>query len=78
MLTVRLPEQLTQRRLTCAAPATVKRTNFQHTLLLEIQLSSLATEVLNQGLGKAMKAAPSARIPANKVNTCARQKAMCS
>ena len=36
-----------------------------------IQLSSLATETLNQGLGKAMKAVPSARIPANKVNACA-------
>jgi len=33
-----------------------------------IQLSSLATERLEQALGKAMKAVPSARIPANKVN----------
>lgn len=35
---------------------------------VQIQLSSLATERLEQALGKAMKAAPSARIPANKVN----------
>ena len=33
------------------------------------QLSSLATETPEQGLGKAMRAAPSARIPANKVST---------
>jgi hypothetical protein len=32
-----------------------------------IQLSSLATETPEQGLGKAMKAVSSARIPANKV-----------
>jgi len=34
----------------------------------QIQLSSLATERLEQALGKAMKVVPSARIPANKVN----------
>jgi hypothetical protein len=33
-----------------------------------IPLSSLATERLEQVLGKAMKVASSARIPANKVN----------
>ena len=77
MLTVRLPEPLTQRRLTCAAPATVKRTNvWQIYFCWPLQLSSLATEALNQGLGKAMRAASSARIPANKVKVCARKKAM--
>jgi len=33
-----------------------------------IQLSSSATERLEQAFGKAMEAVPSARIPANKVN----------
>lgn len=39
-----------------------------------IQLSSFATETPEQGLGKAMKAAPLARIPANKVNACVLKK----
>ena len=39
-----------------------------------IQLSSFATEAPEQGLGKAMKAVPSARIPANKVNACVPKK----
>jgi hypothetical protein len=55
--------------LTCAAPATVKRTDvfWSFTARSRIQLSSLATERLEQAHGKAMKAASSARIPANKV-----------
>ena len=42
---------------------------FQQRVEGRIPLSSLATERFEHALGKAMKVAPSARIPANKVNS---------
>ena len=48
-------------------PRNGKTDDYKPEFLVCVQLSSLATEAPEQGLGKAMRVAPSARIPANKV-----------
>ena len=58
------------RRFNLRCPRNGKRTSVGVWPLVkpDIPLSSLATERFEHALGKAMKVAPSARIPANKVS----------
>ena len=58
---------LTPMTFNLRCPRKGKTDDYRLEFLVCSQLSSLATETPEQGLGKAMRVAPSARIPANKV-----------